>query len=158
MVLEGDFVPGVATVKAKPVTDYDEFAFPSVGGSGSAVEIGGDTIVTFHDDPAIRAFVQFLGTPQAAAAWAKYGGYATGNKKMSPNVYPDAITRKTASAISQAKSVVFDMSDEQPGSFGATVGQGEWGLFQSFLRSPTNVSGIQKQLEAAATAAYKKGK
>ena len=28
MVIEGDFVPGVATVKAKPGTDYGEFAVP----------------------------------------------------------------------------------------------------------------------------------
>ena len=50
------------------------------------------------------------------------------------------------------------MSDEQPASFGATTGQGEWGIFQTFLRNPKNVSGIQKKLEKAATAAYKKGK
>jgi alpha-glucoside transport system substrate-binding protein len=157
IVFEGDFVPGVATVKAKAGTDYNEFAFPSIGGSAPAVEIGGDTIVAFRDNAAIRAFVRFLATPQAAAEWAKFGGFATGNKKMSAGVYPDAITRKTASAISKAKSVVFDMSDEQPGAFGATVGQGEWGLFQSFLKNPSNISGIEKQLEAAATAAYKNG-
>ena len=155
IVFEGDFVPGVATVKAAPVTGYNEFPFPSINGSGSSVEIGGDTIVTFRDNPAIRAFVKFLATPTAASAWARLGGFATGNRKMSPSVYPDAITRKTASAISQAKSVVFDMSDQQPSAFGATVGQGEWGIFQSFLRNPSNVSGIQKQLEASAAAAYK---
>jgi alpha-glucoside transport system substrate-binding protein len=154
MLFEGDFVPGVATVKATPVTGYNEFPFPSIDGSGPAVEIGGDTIVTFHDTPAIRAFVKFLATPQAASAWARLGGFATGNKKVSASVYPDAITRKTASAISRAKTVVFDMSDQQPSAFGATVGQGEWGIFQSFLRNPSNVSGIQKQLEAAAAAAY----
>jgi alpha-glucoside transport system substrate-binding protein len=157
IVFEGDFVPGVATVKARPGIDYGEFAFPSIGGSKPAVEIGGDTIVAFRDTPAIRAFVKFLGTPQAAAAWARFGGFATGNKRLSPSVYPDAITRKTASAISKAKTVVFDMSDEQPGSFGATVGQGEWGLFQSFLSDPSNITGIQAQLEAAAAAAYNDG-
>ena len=155
MLFEGDFVPGVATVKATPVTGYNEFPFPSINGSGPAVEIGGDTIVTFHNTPATRAFVKFLATPQAASAWARLGGFATGNKKVSASVYPDAITRKTASAIAQAKTVVFDMSDQQPSSFGATVGQGEWGIFQSFLRNPANVSGIQRQLEAAAAAAYK---
>jgi ABC-type glycerol-3-phosphate transport system substrate-binding protein len=157
IVFEGDFVPGVATVNAKPVTDYNEFAFPSINGSGPAVEIGGDTIVAFRDTPAIRAFVKFLGTSQAAAAWARFGGFATGNRKMSPSVYPDAITRKTASPISQAKNIVFDMSDQQPGAFGATVGQGEWGLFEKFLGNPSNVKGIQAQLEAAAAAAYKNG-
>jgi len=48
------------------------------------------------------------------------------------------------------------MSDRQPGSFGATVGQGEWGLFQTFLKNPSDVTGIQKQLETEAAAAYKK--
>jgi len=158
IVIEGDFVPGVATVKAKAGTDYGQFPFPQVGKSGPAVEIGGDTIVAFSDNPAVRAFARFLGTPAAAAAWARFGGFATGNRRMSARIYPDAITRATAGVVATAKSVVFDMSDQQPGSFGATVGQGEWGLFQDFLRNPANVSGIQKKLEAAATAAYKKGK
>jgi hypothetical protein len=43
-------------------------------------------------------------------------------------------------------------------SFGATTGQGEWGLFQDFLKNPKDIAGIQKKLESAATAAYKKGK
>ena len=76
---------------------------------------------------------------------------------MSSSVYPDAITRRTTSAIAEATDVVFDMSDQQPGSFGATVGQGEWGLFQDFLRNPSDVNGIAAKLEAAARAAYAKG-
>jgi ABC-type glycerol-3-phosphate transport system substrate-binding protein len=158
IVFEGDFVPGVATVKAKPGTDYNVFAFPSIGGSGPAVEVGGDTIVAFNDNPAIQAFMKFLGTSAAAAAWAKVGGFATANEHMPLSVYPDAITKITAGAIAQAKTVVFDMSDQQPSSFGATVGQGEWGLFQNFLRNTKNISGVQKSLESAAAAAYKKGK
>jgi hypothetical protein len=157
IVMEGDFVPGVQTVKAKP-SDYGEFAFPSVNGSPPSVEIGGDTIVAFRDTPAIEAFVNFLATPGAAAAWAAKGGFATGNTKMAVTVYPDATTRATAGAIAKAKYVVFDMSDQQPASFGATTGSGEWGLFQQFLQTPSNVSGIQQKLESAATAAYKAGK
>jgi alpha-glucoside transport system substrate-binding protein len=158
IVIEGDFVPGVATVKAKAGTDYGEFAFPSINSSGPAVVIGGDTIVAFKDTPAIQAFVKFLATSDAAKAWASRGGFATGNKNLAVSVYPDAVTRTTAGAIAKAKDVAFDMSDQQPGSFGATVGQGEWGLFQDFLRNPKDVAGIQKKLEASAAAAYKKGK
>jgi hypothetical protein len=158
MVMEGDFVPGVATVKSTPGTGYGEFAFPSINGSAPSVVIGGDTIVAFRDTPAIEAFVKFLATPAASAAWAAKGGFATGNKNMPATVYPDATTRATASAIAKAKNVAFDMSDQQPASFGATVGQGEWGLFQDFLRNPSDVSGIQKKLESSASSAYKKGK
>ena len=93
-----------------------------------------------------------------AKAWVKLGGFGTGNKNVSASTYPDAITRAADAPLGTAKAVVFDMSDEQPASFGATTGQGEWGIFQQFLKSPSNVSGIQKKLEAAATAAYKKGK
>ena len=75
---------------------------------------------------------------------------------MSPSAYPDPITRLTAAPVASATTVVFDMSDQQPASFGATAGQGEWGLFQAFLRNPKNVNGIATKLEAAAAAAYKK--
>ncbi len=158
IVIEGDFVPGTATVKSSPGTGYGEFPFPSINNSPASVEIGGDTIVAFRDNPAIESFVKFLGTPAAAAAWAAKGGFATGNKNMPSSVYPNATTRATASAIAKAKYVAFDMSDQQPASFGATVGQGEWGLFQDFLRNPKDVKGIQSKLESAAAAAWKSGK
>jgi maltose-binding protein MalE len=162
MVLEGDFVAGVITssTKSKPVSGFNAVPFPAItpGANASAVEIGGDLFVAFRDNPAIEAFVKFLATAPAAKAWASIGGFGTGNKHISASVYPDAITRATEAPLGQAKSVVFDMSDEQPASFGATTGQGEWGIFQQFLKNPKDISGIQKKLEAAATAAYKKGK
>jgi alpha-glucoside transport system substrate-binding protein len=74
------------------------------------------------------------------------------------SIYPDAITRASEAPILTAKSVVFDMSDLQPPSFGGTTGQGEWGLFQQFLKNPSDATGIAKKLESAATKAYKKGK
>src|SRR5207237_3753421 len=126
-------------------------------GAGAG-QLGGHRLVTVKDTPAIEAFVKFLATAPAASAWAKLGGFGTGNKHVPASIYPDAITRATEAPLGTAKSVVFDMSDEQPASFGSTAGQGEWGIFQTFLKSPSNVSGIQKQLESAATAAYKNGK
>jgi ABC-type glycerol-3-phosphate transport system substrate-binding protein len=163
MVFEGDFVGGVisSSTKAKPGTGFNAFAFPTTkAGSPGAngVEIGGDLFVTFRDTPAIRAFVNFLATAPAAEAWAKSGGFGTGNHNVPASIYPDAITKATEAPIQTAKAVVFDMSDLQPPSFGGTTGQGEWGLFQDFLKKPSDVSGIQKKLEAAATASYKKGK
>ena len=45
-------------------------------------------------------------------------------------------------AIARAQVFRFDMSDLQPAAFGGTVGQGEWKLFQDFLKNPSNVDGI----------------
>jgi hypothetical protein len=162
MVFEGDFVAGVilSSTKAKPKTGFNVTPFPTVnsGPGANGVEVGGDLFVTFRDTPAIRAFVKFLATSTAAEAWAKLGGFATGNNKVSAGIYPDAITRATALPIAKAKTVVFDMSDQEPAAFGATTGQGEWKIFQDFVKSPANVAGISKSLEAAAAAAFKKGK
>src|SRR2546430_12539200 len=63
---------------------------------------------------------------------------------MPASVYPDPITQAIESPLLTAKSVVFDMSDNQPPAFGATAGQGEWGLFQKFLQDPKNVTGDRK--------------
>jgi alpha-glucoside transport system substrate-binding protein len=162
IVFEGDFVSGVilTSTKAKAGTGFNVAPFPSItpGADAGAVEISGDLFVTFNDNPAIEAFMKFLATAPAAAAWAHQGGFATGNHNLSPSVFPDAIDKSNQEAVGSAKAVVFDMSDEQPASFGSTTGQGEWGIFQTFLKTPSNVSGVQKQLESAATAAYKKGK
>ena len=162
IVFEADFVGGAITssTKAKPGTDFNAAVFPAItpGANATAVEIGGDLMVAFRDTPAIEAFMKVLATAPAANAWAKIGGFGTGNKNVKASIYPDAITRATEAPLGTAKSVVFDMSDAQPPSFGATTGQGEWGLFQKFLENPKDISGIQKQLESAAAAAYKKGK
>ncbi len=161
MVPEADFVAGeiLQATKAKPKTGFNVVPFPAItpGPNASAIETSGDEIITFRDTPAIEAFMKYLATPQAAEIWAKLGGFGTGNTKVPASVYPDAITRATEAPIATAKAAVFDMSDQQPASFGATTGQGEWGLFQKFLQNPSDISGIQQQLESAAAKAYKKG-
>jgi alpha-glucoside transport system substrate-binding protein len=159
-VIEGDFVAGTITsmTKAKPGTGFDEFAFPSINGSGPAVMGGGDEVVMFKDTPAAQALVKYLATAEAATLWANRGGFSSPNKNVDASVYPDDITRKTATAIAAAETFRFDMSDLQPASFGGTVGQGEWKLFQDFVRRPTDVNGIAAKLEAAAAKAYASGK
>jgi hypothetical protein len=160
MVIEGDFVPGVVAGKnpLKPVSGYNVFPFPAIGNTANYVEGGGDMLMAFKDSPAIRALVQYLATGAAQTIWAKRGGYTAPAKTVSPSAYPDAITRTTASAVGKAKVFRFDLSDLQPASFGGTVGQGEFKIFQDFLQNPSNATGIAKSLETAAAKAYKAGK
>ena len=82
MTMEGDFVPTAATVKAKPLTGYNVFPFPSINGSPPAVVGGGDTVVMFKDTPAARALITYLATPEAATIWAKLGGFSSPNKSV----------------------------------------------------------------------------
>jgi alpha-glucoside transport system substrate-binding protein len=160
--LQGDFasLEILQNTKSKPQKDFNVVPFPAItsGANAKAVETGGDLIITFRDSPAIEAFMKYLTTPQAATIWAKLGGFGSGNKHVPASVYPDPITAATEAPLAGATSVAFDMSDNQPASFGATTGQGEWGIFQKFLQHPTDISGIQQQLESSAAKAYKSGK
>ena len=156
MVIEGDFVPGVATVPAKAVQDYNEFAFPSVAGSSSMVVGGGDAAVMMKDTPQAKAFLSFLATTEAAEIWARQGGFSSPNKALDVSVYPDEIQRDTASALAKAQTFRFDMSDLAPADFGGTVGRGEWAILQDFAKNPADVDGTASKLEAAATASFKK--
>jgi alpha-glucoside transport system substrate-binding protein len=157
-VIEGDFVPGVVQTDLQPVEGYNVFAFPAIDDSPAMVVGGGDTIVSFNDDEATQALVTYLTTPEAAEIWAERGGFASLNKGVDASVYPDEISQETAGAIGEAEVFRFDLSDLQPSAFGGTVGQGEWKLFQDFLRNPKNVDGTAAALERAAAAAYKKQK
>ena len=157
-VFEGDFVGGVITssTKAKPNTDFGVFTFPSVNGSAPSVVGGGDVVVMFKDNPAARALVEYLATPEAASIWAKRGGFSSPNKNVKASTYTDPLNRSTAIALSHASTFRFDLSDLQPAAFGGTVGQGEFKIFQDFLKNPKNVNGIAAALEKSAAAAYKK--
>jgi alpha-glucoside transport system substrate-binding protein len=159
-VIEGDFVPGVvaSSNKLKPVSGYNVFPFPAIGNTKNYVEGGGDELMAFRDTPAIRSLVKYLATGAAQTIWAKRGGYTAPAKTVPASAYPDAITRTTSTAVGQAKAFRFDLSDLQPASFGGTVGQGEFKIFQDFLKNPKNVNGIASSLESAAAKAYKSGK
>ncbi|HEY2742623.1 MAG TPA: extracellular solute-binding protein [Gaiellaceae bacterium] len=160
--LQGDFVSLeiLQATKSKPVKDFNVVPFPTItsGPNSTAVETGGDLIVTFRDTPAIEAFMKYLASSQAAQIWAKLGGFGSGNKNVPASVYPDPITKATETPLAGASSVAFDMSDEQPAAFGATTGQGEWGIFQKFLQNPSSISSIQQQLESSAAKAYQSQK
>jgi len=154
MVFEGDFVPGVASgqTKAKPKTDYDVFPFPAVAGRGGDFVVGGgDAVVMFKDNPVARALVQFLATPDAAEIWAKRGGFSSPNRNVDPSVYPDEITRTTATALADASTFRFDMSDLAPARFGSAA---EFSDLQEFVRSPSDVDRIAAKLEADARKAW----
>ena len=101
-----------------------------------------------------QALVTYLATPEAASIWAAKGGFSSPNKKVDPSVYPDDITRATATALAEADTFRFDMSDLAPAAFGGTVGQGEWKDLQDFLKTPTDVDGAAAQLEADAAKAF----
>ncbi len=157
MIFEGDFVGGVISgeTKAQVGTDADFFEFPSIEGSEPAVLGGGDFAVLLDDTEGGKALIEFLATPEAAEIWAAEGGFISPNSQVDPSIYPDEVSQRAAQALVDAgDSVRYDMSDLQPTEFGATTGQGIWGILIDFLRDPSDVDGTAQALESAAKKAY----
>jgi alpha-glucoside transport system substrate-binding protein len=156
MVIEGDFVPGVATTKGlKALVDYNMTPFPSINGSRPVAVTSGDTIIMFKDSPAARAFITYLASPEASTIWAKRGGFTATNVKVPLSAYSDALTRASAKGLKTSTATRFDLSDLEPPAFGATTGQGEWKILQDFLKNPKNINGTAAALESAAAKAFK---
>ena len=156
MVFQGDFAGGVITneTNAELGEQANVFKFPSVNGQGENFVMGaGDVVVMFKDSPAAQAFIGYLATPEAGEIWAERGGFSSPNKNVSADVYPDDITRELATAIAEAETFRFDLSDLMPAAFGSDA------LFkglQDFLGNPDDVDGIAQQLEQQAKRAYGK--
>jgi alpha-glucoside transport system substrate-binding protein len=161
MVYEGDFVAGVAKDQfgRKIGEDANFFPFPPVGAGEAPVVSGGDAAVVLKDGKNTKAgmaLLEYLATPEAAAVWAKTGGFLSPNKGLDLASYGDDVTRTTAkSLIAAGDSVRFDMSDQAPAAFGGTKGAGEWKILQDFLRDPDDIDGAAEALEKAAAKAYK---
>ncbi len=83
------------------------------------------------------------------------GGFISPNTQVDTSVYPDEVSQRAAQALVDAgESVRYDLSDLQPTEFGATTGQGIWGMLIDFLRDPSDVDGTAQALESAAKKAY----
>jgi alpha-glucoside transport system substrate-binding protein len=154
MVIIGDFAPGVTETTLEPETGFNVYDFPAIEGSAPSVMGAGDIFVEFRDSPAADAFMEYLTTTDAAEAWASRGGFSSPHKDLDTSVYPDEITRTTASALAEAETFRFDLSDLQPSEFGGTPGQGMWKHLTDFVANPDDVDGTAEKLEADAAEAF----
>jgi alpha-glucoside transport system substrate-binding protein len=103
----------------KPETDVDFFYFPPIEDEfGTPVLGAADMFVMFNDRPEVRALLEWLATPEAAAGWIERGGFLSPLTTV-PNdwyVYPN---NQLAEMVAGATTVGFDASDLMPAEVGA---------------------------------------
>ncbi|MEU6429192.1 ABC transporter substrate-binding protein [Microbispora sp. NPDC046973] len=157
MVIEADFVAAsLGQSGAKVGEEAKIMPFPKAGDTAPVI-LGGDVAVVMKDNKGAQALVEYLASKEGGEVWAKQPGYLSPNRNVSPDNYPDELTKQLAQTIiSAGESVRYDMSDLAPSAFGGTDGKGEWKDLQDFLRNPSDVKGAQEKLEADAAKAFKK--
>lgn len=115
------FIPSFFPEGSVVGEDSDFFYFPAYGDKdlGQPVLGGGTMFAVMSDNPAARAFVEFLKTPIAHEIWMAQSGFVTPFKGVNPEAYRDDTQRKMGQILLDATTFRFDGSDLMPGAIGA---------------------------------------
>lgn len=137
----------------KSGTDYNFFLMPDINPQfAGAVTGGGDLLGMFHDTPQAKALMQYLITPQAQAIWPKIpeSGALSGSKSVSPDIYPDDLTKQAAKDLANAKIFRFDGSDAMPAAMSAAFLKG----VLDFIQDQSKLDSILQNLDSVQQSAY----
>jgi alpha-glucoside transport system substrate-binding protein len=103
--------------------DIGIFPFPTISDTFKGVEGSADSFMVFNDRPEVRAFAEFLATPEGLEGWIKSVGVLSPNKNVPADWYAGNYKLSVANAIlGGGTSVLFDASDLMP----PAVGQGSF--------------------------------
>ncbi len=102
-----------------------------------------------NSTPQTQALIKYLAGPDGAAIWAHLGGFATANKAVPSNAYPDPVTQADAKALVNASSFVFSLDDLQ-----GTWEKSMWADLINFLKDPSSgsITSIEATMDQQATA------
>jgi alpha-glucoside transport system substrate-binding protein len=148
---QASFITGLGKFpKEKAGTTYNAFPFPGFNTQySSAVEGAGDLFGMFHDTPAAKSLMAYLVTAPAQDIWVKIGGALSANKNAKD--YPDAISATMGGMITNAKSLVFDASDQMPTAMNAAF----WSHMVSLTAGQETIDQALAALQKVADDAYK---
>lgn len=154
MVHEGTFITDFFTNANKGIkagSDFNFFMFPDINQQyTNSAEIAGDLFGMFKNTPQAQALMRYLTTPEAQAIWVSRGGALSPNLRVTPNVYPDDLSREQAQILSTTKNVVFDASDQMPPAMQSAF----YKAVLDYVQNPGNLDSILSTLDQAQASAY----
>jgi alpha-glucoside transport system substrate-binding protein len=103
--------------------DIGIMPFPTISDTFKGAEGSADSFMVLNDRPEVRAFAEFLATPEGLEGWIKSVGVLSPNVKVPADWYASNYKLKVANAIATgATAIGFDASDLMP----PAVGQGSF--------------------------------
>ncbi len=129
-----------------PETQSAFFYFPPIDpAQGSPVLGAGDIASAFNLDPEVRAYMEYLATPEAAESWVKAGGLISPNSQVPLDWYQSELTRSQAAILQNASVLRFDASDLMPGA----VGTGSFWTGMVDYVSGTDLDTVLQEIDAS---------
>jgi alpha-glucoside transport system substrate-binding protein len=128
--------------------DIGIFPFPTISEEFKGAEGSADAIMVLADRPEVRAFVEFLATPEGLYNWIVGKGVLSPNVKTPPEWYANNYKLKVANEIaSSATAIGFDASDLMPPSVGA--GSFWTGVVDWANNNGTNTDAVLQAIDAS---------
>jgi alpha-glucoside transport system substrate-binding protein len=126
--------------------DIGIMPFPTISDTYKGAEGSADSFMVLVDRPEVRAFAEFLATPEGLEGWIKSVGVNSPNVKVPAEWYAGNYKLKVANdVLLNATSVNFDASDLMP----VPVGQGSfWQQITDWANSNgTNTDAVLKAID-----------
>jgi alpha-glucoside transport system substrate-binding protein len=128
--------------------DIGIFPFPTISEQYKGAEGSADAIMVLADRPEVRAFVEFLATPEGLYNWIVGKGVLSPNVTTPPEWYANNYKLKVANEIaSSATAIGFDASDLMPPSVGA--GSFWTGVVDWANNNGTNTDAVLQAIDAS---------
>ncbi|SEN42502.1 maltose-binding protein/trehalose-binding protein/sucrose-binding protein [Gemmobacter aquatilis] len=120
---QASFIPSFFPEGTVIGQDADFFYFPAYASKdlGQPVLGAGTMFAVMSDNPAAKAFIDFLKTPIAHEVWMAQTGFVTPYKGVNTEVYGDVTLKKMGEILLGASTFRFDGSDLMPGAVGAGI-------------------------------------
>ncbi|HLZ63239.1 MAG TPA: ABC transporter substrate-binding protein [Ktedonosporobacter sp.] len=149
-----DFAAGFITShfpSARPGTDFDFFAFPSIDPRFQGeVTIGADVVVAMKDNDAVRKLITYLATSDAQSIWVKRGGFTSANRSVDLAAYPNPVAQSSFKMLTNASNYKFGAGDLMP----PAVQTAFWKGALTFIADQKQLDSVLSSIEAIAKQAY----
>lgn len=119
---QASFVPSFFPEGTVVGQDVDFFPTPNYASKpelGNPVEGAGTLVMITKENPAAKAFIDFLKTPIAHEVWMAQSSFLTPFKGANQDDYANAPMKKQGQILLNATTFRFDASDLMPGKIGA---------------------------------------
>jgi alpha-glucoside transport system substrate-binding protein len=129
--------PGGPALNLVPGDDYDFFPFPAINGKyAGTYEVSGDFAAVFRQSPQAEKLIHYLAEDSTQKLWVRAQGargLLSPDRDVTPNDYPDPVTRRTDQVVRDARVLCFDGSDLMPPSVETAFYQ----AILTYLSNPT---------------------
>jgi alpha-glucoside transport system substrate-binding protein len=142
-------LPVLYTAKAaRPLSEFDAFAFPRMNPAAPPRVIGtADAVVLTKDSDSARALLAYLSSPEAAAVWAKRGGFfLSPNRGIDPSAYGVPAVRSLATSLAAANVFRLGIADTVSGTFRQQLNS----LLVDYVQHPDKLNLIVGRINTAA--------